>query len=186
MREMAETARKLTHDDYVALPDDGKRYELIDGELFEMNAPIMLHQRAIGRLFLDLAPFVQSNGLGEVILSPMDTILSRHNVVQPDLLFVSAAKSGIVVDWVRGAPDLVIEVLSPSNRKHDEVRKLELYERSGVPEYWIADLDVQLVRVYRLVDGRYGRPEVLTAREGDVLRSPQIPGFELPLTKLFR
>ena len=182
---MAEAARKLTHDDLLRMPDDGKRYELIDGELFEMNAPISRHQRAIGNLHFELRRFVSERRLGEVWLSPFDVIFSLHNVVQPDLLFVSSDRAEIVQDWVRGVPDLAIEVLSPSNRRHDEVRKLELYERFGLPEYWIVDPEVETVKVYRLAEGRFGRAELLTARDGDVVRSPLFPSLDLPVGAIF-
>ena len=180
MPRAMEAARTYTHDDLLAMPDDGKRYEIIDGELFEMTGPFRPHQWAVGRLYLRLGNFLEANPLGTLWLAPFDVILSPTNVVEPDLLFVSAERDHIIPDWVRGVPDLVVEVVSPSNRRHDEVRKRTLYERFAVGEYWLIDPEVEEVKVYRLAEGKYGRPTLLEAGRDDVLSSPLFPGWEMP------
>jgi Uma2 family endonuclease len=185
MPKMAEGARKLTHADYLLFPDDGRRHELIDGEHFVTPSPRSPHQRAVENLFLLIGPYVREHRLGRLALSPFDVIFSDYDVVEPDLIFVHAERLGIIEDWVRGVPDLVIEILSPTGRRHDEVRKRALYERFGVEEYWVVDLDAETVKVYRLEDERYGRPRLFTVREGDVLESPVFPGLEVPVAAVF-
>jgi Uma2 family endonuclease len=185
-RAMADTAtRKLTHADYLLFPEDGQRHQLIDGEHVVTPAPRLRHQLAVGNLHLLLASFVREHRLGRVVVSPMDAILSDHDVLQPDVLFVSAGNRAILQDWVRGAPDLVVEVLSPSTRRLDETRKRDVYERCGVTEYWLVDPDAETVKVYRLVDSAYGRPELLSARDGDLLGSPLLPGLAEPVAAVF-
>jgi Uma2 family endonuclease len=182
----AEATRRYTHDDLLEMPEgDGKRYEIIDGELFVSAAPFRPHQGAVGNLYLILQTYARQHGLGRMWLAPFDVIFSKTDVVEPDLLFVRAERSGIVQDWVRGVPDLAIEVLSPSSHRHDEVRKRALYERYGVPEYWIVHPDAETVKIYRLEGERYGRPELLDARAGDVVRSALFPGLELPVAEIF-
>jgi Uma2 family endonuclease len=189
-REDMQTARaeptRLTYDDYVSFPDDGRRHELLDGEHIVTPTPVSGHQRVSIRLATALHIFVQQHRLGEVLAAPFDVILSDHNVVEPDLLFVSNERRAIVQDWVRGAPDLVVEILSPSTRRLDEVTKRHLYDRFGVREYWIVDLDIDTVKVYRRAeDGRFLRVAELAAEADDALDTPLLPGFSLRLRELF-
>jgi len=189
-RTMAESAGKLTHDDYLLIPEDGFRHQIIDGEHVVTPAPVRRHQLIIGDLFVEMHAAVRALGSGEVILSPMDVILSKHDVLQPDLLYVSAERYHIIPDpndWVRGAPDLAVEVLSPSTRRIDEVRKRKRYEVFGVTELWIVDPPVDRVRLYRR-DGKsevYSRPVELSAEHGDVLTTPLLPAFAMPLRAVF-
>jgi len=174
------TATKLTYEDYVLMPDDGQRHELIDGELFVVPAPNHPHQRTVVRLAHLLASWLDAHRGGEVIVAPFDVILSPTDVVQPDLLFVSDRNAQrIERRGVVGAPDLVVEILSNSNRRRDEVTKRALYERFGVPEYWLIDPDERTVTVLRLSDGRY------SVVEGETLTSPLLPGLEISLTSIF-
>jgi Uma2 family endonuclease len=147
---------KLTYDDYVALPDDGLRHEIIDGEHFVSAAPRLSHQRVASRLHLSLASYVATAELGEVLCTPVDVVLSRHDVVQPDILFLASATLAAAVSanhrFLGLPPNLVVEVLSPSTRRKDQVFKLLLYERAGVPEYWLVDPDLTTVTVYRRTD----------------------------------
>ena len=187
---MAEPAVKLTHDDYLLFPDDGLRHQLIEGEHVVTAAPRGRHQLIIGELFVELHAAVRTLGSGVAMLSPMDVILSEHDVLQPDLLYVSAARYHIIPspdDWVRGAPDLVVEVLSPSSRRIDEVRKRQRYEFFGVTELWIVDPPVDRVRIYRRAAESEGfaRPVELSAEHGDVLTTPLLPAFAMPLTAVF-
>ncbi|MGH7390988.1 MAG: Uma2 family endonuclease [Candidatus Rokuibacteriota bacterium] len=142
----------LTYDDYAALPDDGHRYELYEGELIPMTpAPRPRHQQVIGNLYLLMAEHVRRHGLGEVFVSPIDVILSRITVLQPDLVYLDAARLRLVTDRaIEGAPTLVVEVLSPSTDARDRGAKQTLYARSGVPYYWIVDPDARTVQALRL------------------------------------
>jgi Uma2 family endonuclease len=177
---------RLTYDDFVNFPDDGRRHELIDGEHFVTPAPVARHQRVSIRLATALYAFVEQRTLGEVFTAPFDVILSRHDVVEPDLLFVSNERRDIVRDWVYGAPDLVVEILSPSTRRTDEIGKRQLYDRFDVREYWLVDPDNHSLTVYRRVaDGSFPRVAELAAADGDRLQTPLLPGFSMTLRELF-
>ncbi|HEV2845069.1 MAG TPA: Uma2 family endonuclease [Thermoanaerobaculia bacterium] len=178
--------RKLTYDDYVLIPDDGQRHEIIDGEHYVSAAPFIRHQRIARKLVQKLGPPVDEHGLGEVFLAPCDLVFSRHDVVQPDLLFISKERLRIVTEKnVQGAPDLVIEILSESTRRLDEDVKFDLYERSGVLEYWILDPVQRTARIYRLKDGCLRLVAELSAAARDAVRTPLLPGIEVPLVEIF-
>ena len=178
---------KLTIEDYELFPDDGQRHELIDGEHVVTAAPVVHHQRVLVRLVSLLHVFVEEHGLGEVLPAPTDVVLSRHDVLQPDVLFVSSARSAIVTRRIEGAPDLAVEVLSPSSRRTDEVLKRRRYETFAVAELWIVDPEIDVVRVYRRESSeRFGRPAELAAERGDALETPLLPGLTVDLGRLFR
>jgi Uma2 family endonuclease len=188
MKTMAiqDRVRKLTYDDYVLIPDDGNRHEILDGEHYVSPSPKRFHQRLVGRLFTRLEALVDRLGLGEVYLSPFDVVLSANDVVQPDLFFLSLERSEISTeDNIQGAPDLVIEILSERTRKRDEEKKLRCYERFGVREYWIVNGAWKIVTVYRWTGGRFYRQPELSAIAGDVLTTPLLPGLAIPLAELF-
>jgi Uma2 family endonuclease len=146
----------LTYDDYAALPEDGRRYELYEGELIVTPAPRPRHQSVLGNLHLLTAEHVRQHGLGEVYLSPIDVILSRITVLQPDLVYLDTARLGLVTERaIEGAPTLVVEVLSPSTDARDRSNKQALYARHGVPYYWIVDPAAQTVQALRLVGESY-------------------------------
>ena len=147
----------LTYDDYAAMPDDGRRFELYEGELILMApAPRPRHQLVIGNLHLLMAEHVRRRGLGKVFLSPIDVILSRITVLQPDLVYLATARLGLVTDRaIEGAPTLVVEVLSPSTDAKDRGAKQALYLRYGVPYYWIVDAEAQTVQAIRRVGESY-------------------------------
>ena len=132
---------KLTVRDYMSIPEgDDRRFELIDGELILAPSPVPQHQIIAGNLFEILIGFVRAHDLGRVIYSPMDVVLSEHDVFQPDILFVSRNRLHIIGNLnIQGAPDLVIEILSPSTENRDRGVKLNQYLRYGVREYWIID-----------------------------------------------
>jgi Uma2 family endonuclease len=186
-RGMASNATKLTYEDFVLFPDDGRRHEIIDGEHFVTPSPARRHQRVLRNLTLVLVPFVREARLGEVLFAPFDVVFTRHDVVEPDLLYISAERSGVLTEAnVQGAPDLVVEVLSPSSRRQDEVLKRDLYERGGVAEYWLVDPDAETVKVFRLGEvGRFGRPLLLSLRDGDSLSTPLLPRLEISLAAVF-
>lgn len=174
--------RELTYDDLVAMPEDGHRYELISGEIVMSPAPKTVHQRIVRRLVLAIENLNTAGAVGETFFAPLDVKLSNHNVVQPDLIFVAADRAHIVgEDFVDGAPDFVVEVLSPSNREDDLVRKAAIYADFGVAEYWVVDPDGKRVIVNRLDSGRYQR----TSFESGDAQSTVIPGLTVTLSALF-
>ena len=176
----------MTYDDYCKIPEDGNRYEVIEGLLYMSPAPALKHQRIIRRLSVRLIAQVEEANTGEVLFAPCDVVLSDHDIVQPDILFVRHERSSILTEKnVQGAPDLIIEVLSEGCRRRDEVVKRTLYERHGVPEYWIVDPELETVKVYRLRDGAYGKPLLLSRDDGDVLESPMVAGFQCNLSVIF-
>ena len=184
-RTVAQTTSKLTYDDFVLFPDDGKRHELIDGEHYVSPSPNLRHQRLLRRLSMLLQGFVEAKGLGEVFFAPLDVVFTIHDVVEPDLIFVSNARASILTAAnLQGSPDLVVEVLSPSNRRYDEVKKRGLYERAEVGEYWIVDPEADTVKVYRREGESFGRPVLLSAGDGDRLTSPLFPGLEIGLAEV--
>jgi Uma2 family endonuclease len=160
---------------------------LIDGKHIVSPSPVMRHQRIVVRLLMAIGNHLESRPTGEVFVAPFTTILSRFDVVEPDLLYVSNGRRAVLEqqDWARGAPDLVIEILSPSSRKLDEVIKRKLYERSGVDEYWIVDPELDLVKVYRREGARFARAAECTREEGGVLNTPLLPGLKIDLEKVF-
>ena len=174
---------KFTYEDYVNAPED-KRYELLDGELLMTPAPAEIHQRISILLGWKLLQFVTENGLGRVYQAPFDVVLSDMDVVQPDLLFISNARVHIVTAAnVQGAPDLVVEILSPSTAERDRTLKRRLYARHGVSEYWIVDTEAGSVEVLLLREGGF---EVAgTYGGGDTLTSPTLRGFELGIDDMF-
>ncbi|MFY9271109.1 MAG: Uma2 family endonuclease [Candidatus Manganitrophaceae bacterium] len=177
---------KFTYEDYLLFPDDGKRHELIDGEHFMTPAPSTKHQRILGSLHLAFGNFLKQHKLGEVFVAPYDVVLSDLDVVEPDLLFVSSSRSSIVTEKnIQGAPDLVIEIFSESTRKTDEIIKRKLYEQHGVPEYWIVDPELQMVKIYRTTDQGYTRTAELNREANDTLATPLLPGFQISLSEIF-
>jgi Uma2 family endonuclease len=177
---------KLTYDDYLLFPDDGQRHELIDGEHYVTPTPILPHQRVLGNLYFAIRGYLESHKLGEVFMAPLDVILSKHDVVEPDLLYVSNERRDILGQWVHGAPDLAVEIASPGTRKRDETITRRLYERAGVSDYWIVDPDLDLLRLYRRGGSGFDRPVELSLEAGNVLTTPLLPGYEMPLAKMFQ
>jgi Uma2 family endonuclease len=183
--ESASSRVKLTYDDYVLFPEDGQRHELIDGEHFVTPAPNLRHQQISMRILRPIDNWLGQERIGQIFYAPLDVILSNHDVVQPDLLYVSNGRKGILGQWVHGAPDLVVEIGSPSTRQRDETIKRRLYERDNVTEYWIVDPEIDVIRVYRRAGDRFAKPIELSRENGDVLTTPLFPGLEIPLASVF-
>ena len=149
-------------------------------------APRIRHQKISTNLQGFLFDFVKKNNNGLVLSAPTDVVFSDMDVVQPDLLFVSRDRASIITeDNIQGAPDLVVEILSESTRRTDEIIKRKLYEKHGVREYWIIDPEIDTVKVYQMVDHTYTQALELTLEAQDRVTSPMFPGWELPLKKLF-
>lgn len=178
---------RLGYDDYILFPEDGQRHEILDGEHYVTPAPYLRHQAVSMRLSGALQPYIEENRLGELFAAPTDVLLSPHDIVQPDLVFVSSQRSLILTERdVQGAPDLVIEILSEGTRRVDQGKKLDRYERAGVQEYWVLDPARNTVAVYRLHEEHYRQAALLRAEAGDVLVTPLLPGLEIRLEAIFR
>ena len=184
----ARAGVKLTYDDFLLFPDDGKRHELIDGEHYVTASPNTKHQRVSGNLFWLIRSYLEEHQIGRIFYAPFDVVFSHFDVVEPDLLYMSNARAAeiLTAQHVKGSPHLVIEIGSPSTRGRDETIKRRLYERTAVDEYWVVDPDVDLVRVYRRTRDRFARPMELSLEAGDVLTTPLLPGIELKLADIFR
>jgi Uma2 family endonuclease len=178
-------APKFTYKDLQEMPDDGKRYQLIDGELYVTPSPNRAHQRAVGNLHVLLHERIEKAGLGEVYLAPFEVVFDQMNVVQPDLLVVGNERLAIITEAnVEGVPDIAIEVLSPSNKRFDREKKLQLYGRVGVPELWYFGPADGTAEVFHTeADGRC----VLSAKlEGNAtIVSKVLPGLSLTLDQVF-
>lgn len=176
--------RRLSYDELCALPDDGNQYELLDGEPIVSPAPFVPHQRLVGRLHIALS--AAAGDEAEVLLAPCDVIFDQYNVLQPDLLVVRKEHAGVVQDHVRGVPDLIVEVLSsPARARLDRKRKMEIYARFGVPEYWIVDGGAQAIEVYRRdAEGR-ALTLAATCRSGDRAMTPVLPRLAVDVGALF-
>jgi Uma2 family endonuclease len=189
--EKASRSVRLTYQDLLRLPDDRMRHELIDGAHYMTPAPTRKHQRAAGNLHGILYVYLREHPLGRVYFAPLDVLFSDFDVVEPDVLYVSREREErqATERYLAGPPDLVIEILSPSTKKVDEGAKLRLYERYGVPEYWVVDSISEAVRVFRLENGQLKLYDEISHGQGTsvpVLTTPLLPGLEIPLEEIFR
>ena len=182
----AQIEPKLTVDDLDLLPDDGNRYELIEGELLVSTAPGLPHQRIAGMFHFEISLYLRQHPVGEVIATP-GMMFDVYNATIPDLIYMSHERRDQIEHGgrLRGAPELVIEVLSPGdeNRRRDEVVKRQTYGKFGVEEYWIVDPEQHVIEVYRLSDGAL--LPVATLAEQDTLTTPLLPNFALKLSNMF-
>ena len=176
---------RLTVQDYLNIPEeDENRYELINGELYMAPAPSWEHQESSGNLYSILRAFVLANLLGRVVYSPIDMFLSDGDVFQPDIAFISNERLGIIrSDGIHGAPDLVIEVLSPGTERIDRTLKSERYEMFDVSEYWQANPIAKTILVLRARDGAFERVGLFT--EGMTLETPLLPGLRVDVSEVF-
>ena len=180
---MKQANIKFTYHDYLQLPDD-KRYELVEGELFLVPAPNLYHQSVSLEIVAVLYQHVRKYDLGKIFYAPCDVVFSDINVVQPDLIFVSRERLDILAEAnVRGAPDLVVEILSPSTGHRDLGIKRSLYAKYGVREYWIVDPDRKTVEVLSWTESGYHTEAVVP--ETGTLRSALFPGLNLDLAEIF-
>jgi Uma2 family endonuclease len=175
---------KLGYEDFWSLPDDGNRYEIIDGKLYVTPAPAMRHQIVVNRLHYLLSRHLEGKGLGFAFAAPTAVILGPHRQVQPDLLFISRERTKLVTPKeVDGAPDLAVEIVSPSSKKTDRVVKSAAYADSGISWYWIVDPDERTLEEYQLEKGQYRL--LRKWEEPDVFEPTLFPGLTLPLEGLF-
>ena len=185
---MVETNRikVWTYDDYAQLPDYGShRMEVIEGELVLSPAPNVLHQSINSNFLFALRKHVEKQSLGRVFHAPIDVVLSNTDTVQPDIIFISTANRDIITTAnIQGAPDLAIEIISPSSDRLDRIRKSSLYARFGIAHYWIVDPILELVEEYALSGNEYrllrewARAETMTPRA--------LHGLEISLDEIFQ
>ena len=173
-------AVRFTYEDLQHFPDDNKRRELIDGEVYVTPAPNIRHQRIVGNLYRSIGNFLEENPLGEVFVAPADVIFSEEDddITEPDIIYLSKEKADKVSQrGIEGAPDWLIEVTSPSTRKRDFTLKLKLYQKYSVRLYWIIDLDAEMIHVWD-----EGKHQVYD--EDGVMKVPLLPGLELSTSDL--
>ena len=181
---MTVTARRLTYEEFAQLPDDGKRHEIIEGEHFVLPAPSLWHQKIVTRLVLLIHAYLRQHNLGDDLYTgPVDVRFENDTVVEPDLVYVGPSRRSIVTDprFIAGAPDLIVEILSPSNRDYDEQIKFGLYAANRVPEYWLADPERKTLRIFALRNDMYE----LVPNENGIARSVVLPGLEIDVPALF-
>jgi Uma2 family endonuclease len=189
MERFAVSERRLTAEEFLQIPEDGKRHELVDGVHYVTPSPNLPHQVLVGRLHLSLGTFLEQRAeVGRIFLGPLDVVLSDRDVVEPDLLFVAADQTGILTQKnVQGPPALAIEVLSPSTKRWDERVKRRLFDDHGVREYWLVDPVERRVRVLRRAsDGSLPEVATLDAVPGARLETPLLPGWSLVVVDLFQ
>jgi Uma2 family endonuclease len=178
------TKTKLTYEDYEAFPDDGNRYEIIDGEVFVSPPPITAHQWTSAELTWLLGSYIRQHAIGRLFYAPFAVMLSPNDIFEPDIVFISEDRMPLVDDkGMRGAPDLCIEIASPSTRTYDRTIKFERYARFGVTEYWIVDPDRKTVEVFVSENGVYAPLSI--ARGDDRISSQLFPHLDLHAGALF-
>ncbi len=176
--------RPLTAHDYRETPEYGPRYQLIEGDLYMAPSPNRFHQKIAGDIHYEMEHYLRQHTLGVAYMGPFDVYLTDLNVYQPDVCYFSKERYSYLTDeGANGAPDLVVEVLSPSTSKFDLGAKKEIYARTGVLEYWIVDPVAKMVKVYHLADNADTPHATLTV--GRTLTTPLLPGFSLQLAALF-
>ena len=176
--------KKYTYEDYLNLPDDGKRYEVINGELVMVAAPNTFHQVVSGNLEYLLKSFLQKNKIGKIFHAPIDVFLENITVVQPDIFFITNGRSDIITEKnIHGAPDLIIEILSPGTAYYDLIGKKEIYEKFAVKEYWIVDPIKQRIEIFENKNNEFELAQKLEL--GGIARSSVVKGFEASLKDIF-
>ncbi len=175
---------RWTYKDYADLPDDGRRYEIVDGVLYTTPSPNEWHQTVVGRIFRYLSAHIEDGGLGRVYIAPLDVELAPDTVVQPDVLVIlNASREKITKSRIIGAPDLVVEVASPGTVAHDRREKQDAYARAGVPEYWVAIPEAYTIEVLVQEAGEYRSLGVFEGQA--LLPSRAVPGFLVHVEEFF-
>src|SRR3954471_17636108 len=176
------TNRPWTIADLDSMPDDGQRYELLQGELIVSPAPGKVHQRIIGRLHVWLVGAATRAGSGEVVIAPADVRLSQFNLVQPDLLYLRESQSDLYGEkFIAGAPACVIKIVSPASGVYDRVRKASLYMESGVEEYWVVEPTKRHILIHR---AGHEMPNPMIVASGSITSSV-LPELSLDIDDLF-
>jgi Uma2 family endonuclease len=173
---------RKTLEDFMRLPE-GTLAELIDGELLMSPTPKPMHQQIVGNLFFLLKSHIDSASLGRVFVAPLDVHLPSGDIVEPDIIFIEKMNLGIIQDWIRGAPDLLVEVLSPTGVERDRFVKHKLYGENGVREYWIVDPGAKAVEIFSLAGNQYEPNGYVESDE--MIESPLLPQFRVQVADLF-
>jgi Uma2 family endonuclease len=175
----------LTYLDYVKLtPPDNGNFELLNGQIYFMSSPKPSHQRISLRLSYFLAACVIPNNLGEIFTAPMDVVFTEYDTFQPDLLFITKERLNIIGEnKIEGSPDLVVEILSPSNDANEMSYKRHIYGSKGVKEYWLINVEKQMLTLYKQIDNELRWQKDI--QKNEVLKSEIIQGFELELSNIF-
>ncbi len=192
METVVEKGR-YTYEDYIKASEQAmlltppKRYELIEGELLMAPSPVTAHQRILIKLLSEIFNFITQNSLGEAFTAPYDVVLDEYNVVQPDIIFISKERAGIITEKnIQGAPDLVVEIISESTAYRDTIQKKRLYARYGIKEYWIVAPDDKIIEVYLLKDKEDAYTLLKTYLEDHVLESTVLKDLRIDLKKVFQ
>ncbi len=173
----------LTYEDYLALPNDGKRYEIMQGDLYLSPSPVPRHQIVHANMFDAFRAYAKAAGWGIILSAPLDVLLSETNVVEPDIIGIASARKAIIKDKnIEGAPDLIVEIISESTRRNDKVLKLKLYAEFGVKEYWIVDPVIDTVEIFSPAEMGLTRIAEVTAGTAD---SRLLAGFSIDVAQLF-
>jgi excisionase family DNA binding protein len=175
-----------TYEDYLKIPEEpGYRFEILEGVLVKEPSPSIHHQRLSRELGRQLMPFFDDfDPEGELFFAPLDVTLTNINVVQPDILFVSGARKEIMrKERIDGSCDLVIEIMSLSDRRKDRLRKMEIYRKAGIPHYWLVDPEENTLEAFSLRNGSYTL--VIAGGPGDEFTHPEFPGLDLDLDRVF-
>lgn len=181
--EKANTERLYTYEDYLKIDDDNQ-YELIGGKLILVPAPKTFHQELVGELYSAIKEYVRNNNLGKVLIAPVDVLLSETEKPQPDIMFISKERLDIITEMnVQGAPDLVVEILSPSTGKYDRTAKSKMYYKHGVKEYWIVDPDHKTIEIFIPAEKNWNLFQ--SYDDKDTLTSPLLTGLEIQLRDIF-
>jgi Uma2 family endonuclease len=181
----AKAKRLWTYAEMVAeLPETNLPVELWNGEIIVSPAPHPNHQLIVGSFYKILDEYIERQKLGQVFVSPVDVVLTPRRVVQPDVLFISKARLGIVKNCIDGVPDLAMEVISEHSWQRDRIEKKALYEPAGLPEYWIVDPDSETIEVFALAAGVYQLHS--RANRSQKAKSKLLPGFGISFKELLR
>jgi Uma2 family endonuclease len=178
--------KKITIEEYLAREDfeEGFYYELIEGEIVKKSAPAPRHQNASNNLAFALNQFIRANNLGKIYTAPIDVFFDDFNALEPDIIFIAKERLSIVTEnGIEGIPDLVVEILSPGTAHDDRGRKLKVYRRTGVREYWIVDPRSQTIEVYVLLEGEFELTSFAT--EAGEVQSQVLAGFKTTVAEVF-
>ena len=172
-----------TYEDYLQIEDE-HRYEVLKGELIMVAAPLTIHQKTSINLTILITSYVREKKLGEVLYAPTDVVLAKDVVVQPDILFIRKDRTGIIGEKaVMGAPDLIVEIVSPNSASYDTIEKRDIYEKNGVKEYWLVFPQEKAVEVLTIEDGIYR--EFSKGRKAGSVRSKIVEGLTVALGEVF-
>jgi len=176
--------KTYTYQDYSEIPDDGNRYQIIEGELIMSPAPFTKHQRIVRKIIFALLKFIEEEQTGELFFAPTDLVLNNSNVVQPDILFILNENLNIITEKnIKGVPDLIIEIISPATGYYDLSGKKDLYEKFGVQEYWIVDPMKQRIDIYLNFEHKFELHQRLEKK--GIVKSNILKGFEIDLETIF-